>query len=152
MTTTEPAALSQTGSAIDAETCAMFVADPAKVARLRASVIGSRQTQALADTFRVLGDPTRVRILDALAREELCVCDLATLLGLTESAVSHQLRVLRGMRLVRSRREGRMMFYALDDQHIITLFHQGLRHVAEASVADGAATSVHGRGGEKESR
>ncbi len=127
--------LSEQSSAVDADSCAEFFADPAKIARLRALVIDARQTRALADTFHVLGDPTRVRILDALAHEELCVCDLATLLGLTESAVSHQLRMLRGMRLVRSRRDGRMMFYALDDQHIITLFHQGLHHVAEASPA-----------------
>ena len=79
----------------------------------------------------MLGDVTRVRILDALATGELCVCDLATLLGLTESAVSHQLRLLRGMRLVRSRRDGRMVFYTLDDQHIVALFAQGLEHVAE---------------------
>ena len=120
------------------DTCAVFVADAAKVDRLRAALIGSRQVAALAETFRALGDPTRVRVLDALAREELCVCDLATLLGLTESAVSHQLRLLRNMRLVRSRRDGRMMFYTLDDQHIITLFHQGLRHVDEAAGAPAA--------------
>jgi ArsR family transcriptional regulator len=86
---------------------------------------------ALAETFKVLGDVTRVRILDALARTELCVNDIAALLGLSESAVSHQLRVLRGMRLVRPRREGRMVFYSLDDQHIVGLFEQGLQHVRE---------------------
>ena len=87
----------------------------------------------LAETFRVLGDPTRVRILDALSHGELCVCDLAALVSMSESAVSHQLRLLRNLRLVRPRREGRMVFYALDDRHIITLFRQGLRHVQEAS-------------------
>ncbi len=79
----------------------------------------------------MLGDPTRVRILDALARSELCVYDLAARLGLTESAVSHQLRLLRNMRLVRTRRDGRLIFYALDDQHIVGLFEQGLEHVEE---------------------
>jgi ArsR family transcriptional regulator, lead/cadmium/zinc/bismuth-responsive transcriptional repressor len=113
------------------DACEVFVADPAKVARVRAALIGSRQVAGLSETFRALGDPTRVRILDALTHEELCVCDLATLLGLTESAVSHQLRLLRTLRLVRARRDGRMMFYALDDQHIVTLFQQGLRHVDE---------------------
>ena len=90
-----------------------------------------RTVAALADTFRVLGDPTRVRILDALSTGELCVCDIATLVELSESAVSHQLRLLRGMRLVRTRRSGRLVFYALDDQHIIELFQQALTHVEE---------------------
>jgi DNA-binding transcriptional ArsR family regulator len=85
----------------------------------------------LAETFRALGDPTRVRVLDALSRAELCVCDLATLLGLSESATSHQLRLLRSLRLVRTRRAGRMVFYALDDDHITRLFAQGLEHVEE---------------------
>jgi DNA-binding transcriptional ArsR family regulator len=91
----------------------------------------ARTVGALADTFRVLGDPTRVRILDALSTGELCVCDIATLVELSESAVSHQLRLLRSMRLVRARRAGRLVFYALDDQHIIELFQQALTHVEE---------------------
>lgn len=86
---------------------------------------------ALSDIFKVLGDPTRVRILDVLSRGERCVMDLAHLLGLTESAVSHQLRLLRSTRIVRSRRDGRMIFYSLDDKHVLTLFRQGLRHVEE---------------------
>jgi ArsR family transcriptional regulator len=89
----------------------------------------------LAETFKSLGDVTRVRILDALAQQELCVNDLATFLGLSESAVSHQLRLLRTMRLVRSRRAGRMIFYTLDDQHIISLFQQASRHVMEVDQA-----------------
>ena len=86
---------------------------------------------ALADTFRVLGDPTRVRILDALAGGELCVYDLATAVGISESAVSHQLRLLRGMRLVRPRRAGRQVFYTIDDHHILELLRQALTHVEE---------------------
>src|SRR5881397_2521153 len=70
-------------------------------------------------------------VTDASSRSELCVCDIARLLGLTESAVSHQLRLLRGMRLVRPRRAGRMVFYSLDDHHIVGLFAQGLEHVEE---------------------
>jgi ArsR family transcriptional regulator, lead/cadmium/zinc/bismuth-responsive transcriptional repressor len=87
--------------------------------------------EALAETFRVLGDPTRVRILDALAGGELCVCDIASLVGISESAVSHQLRLLRGMRLVRPRRAGRLVYYTVDDQHIIELLRQALTHVEE---------------------
>lgn len=93
--------------------------------------LGDASVTALAETFKVLGDATRVRILDALSRSELCVCDIAEQLGLSESAVSHQLRVLRGMRVVRARRAGRQVFYALDDQHVVRLFEQGLRHVEE---------------------
>ena len=88
--------------------------------------------QALADTFRLLGDPTRVRIVDALSEGELCVCDIAAHIGISESAVSHQLRLMRNQRLVRGRREGRCVYYTLDDQHVLDLFQQGLRHVTEA--------------------
>jgi DNA-binding transcriptional ArsR family regulator len=85
----------------------------------------------LTEIFRVLGDPTRLRILDALSRGELCVGDLAGQLGVTESAVSHQLRLLRNVRIVRARRDGRMIFYSLDDRHVLSLFEEGLRHVQE---------------------
>ena len=95
------------------------------------SLLQPRTVEALADTFRVLGDPTRVRILDALSAGELCVCDIASLVGISESAVSHQLRVLRGMRLVRPRRAGRLVYYAVDDQHILELLKQALTHVEE---------------------
>jgi DNA-binding transcriptional ArsR family regulator len=96
------------------------------------SQLDSHAVEGLTEIFRVLGDPTRVRILDALSRAELCVGDLAATLGVTESAVSHQLRLLRSARIVRARRAGRMIFYALDDKHVLVLFRQGLRHVQEA--------------------
>jgi DNA-binding transcriptional ArsR family regulator len=105
--------------------------EPDRQERLRGSLLTGPSVAALAETFKLLGDPTRVRILDALSKTELCVCDIAGLLRLSESAVSHQLRLLRGMRLVRSRRAGRQVFYALDDHHIIGLFEQALRHVQE---------------------
>ncbi len=97
----------------------------------RGLLMSPHAVEALAETFRVLGDPTRVRILDALSGGELCVCDIASLAGISESAVSHQLRLLRGMRLVRPRRSGRLVFYALDDHHIIELLQQALTHVEE---------------------
>lgn len=103
---------------------------------LRAEVLGDEAVTALAETFRVLGDATRVRILDAISRGELCVGDIAELLGLSESAVSHQLRLLRGMRLVRPRRAGQLIFYTLDDHHIVELLAQGLRHVQERGAAE----------------
>jgi ArsR family transcriptional regulator len=103
----------------------------ADVLALRQRLRPRSSVAALAETFKMLGDTTRVRILDALSCSELCVCDIAGLLGLSDSAVSHQLRLLRGMRLVRPRRAGRMVFYALDDEHIVRLFEEGLRHVQE---------------------
>jgi ArsR family transcriptional regulator, lead/cadmium/zinc/bismuth-responsive transcriptional repressor len=101
----------------------------------KAALMGSRTVEAVADTFRVLGDPTRVRMLDALSAGELCVCDIASLVGISESAVSHQLRLLRGMRLVRPRRAGRLVFYAVDDQHILELLKQASTHVEESQSA-----------------
>lgn len=109
----------------------MLHLDPARVARLQATLIEPDHVEALAETFRALGDPTRVRLLDALSHGELCVCDLAQLIGLSQSATSHQLRLLRQLRIVRSRRAGRMVYYALDDRHVVALVRQGLRHVAE---------------------
>ena len=115
--------------------CDVFHLDPAKVIALKRKLLSEVSVGALAETFKLLGDTTRVRILDALSRSELCVCDIAGLIGLSESAVSHQLRLLRGMRLVRPRRAGRMVFYTLDDQHIVGLFEQGLEHVEERTRA-----------------
>ncbi|MCG8470934.1 MAG: metalloregulator ArsR/SmtB family transcription factor [Desulfobacterales bacterium] len=85
----------------------------------------------LADLFKALGDSTRVRILHALSFSELCVCDIASLLGMSSSAVSHQLRVLRGQRIVKYRKEGKNVIYSLDDTHVANLMDQGLRHVCE---------------------
>lgn len=85
----------------------------------------------LAETFRVLGDPTRLRIAYALSRDELCVCDLATVLGVSQSVVSHSLRALRQMRLVRYRKDGKIAYYSLDDDHIGALLEEGFRHIGE---------------------
>ena len=106
-------------------------APSADAERRRSSLLQPRTVEALADTFRVLGDPTRVRILDTLSHGELCVSDIAMLVGISESAASHQLRLLRGMRLVRPRRAGRLVYYAVDDQHILELLHQAMTHVEE---------------------
>jgi DNA-binding transcriptional ArsR family regulator len=115
--------------------CDHVHATPQELALQRQTLIPPQLAATLAETFRALGDPTRVRILDALSRAELCVCDLAALVGLSESATSHQLRLLRSLRLVRTRRSGRLIFYALDDDHITRLFAQGLEHVEEAMPA-----------------
>lgn len=85
----------------------------------------------LSDFFRIFGDQTRLRILYALAENELCVCDLAKLLGASQSAVSHQLQVLRSHRLVKYRREGKTVFYSLDDGHIFSILDIGIKHLEE---------------------
>ena len=85
----------------------------------------------LTELFRIFGDSTRVRILYVLFEAEMCVCDSAMLLGLTQSAVSHQLRALKNARLVKSRRDGKTVFYSLADDHVKTIIDQGLEHVSE---------------------
>lgn len=84
----------------------------------------------LAELFKVFGDTTRVKILFALFTAEMCVCDITALLGLTQSAVSHQLRVLKQARLVKYRKEGKMVYYSLDDEHVKQIFDQGLAHIS----------------------
>ena len=113
------------------DACEVHYVNEKHVAKARKALSSDREILALAETFGNLGDPTRVRILQALTVEELCVCDLAKLLGVSESATSHQLRVLRSQRLVRYRKEGKMAFYSLDDGHIVTLMKEALRHVRE---------------------
>lgn len=85
----------------------------------------------MAELFKTFGDPTRIRILASLARQEMCVCDIAELLGMSQSAISHQLRVLKQMALVKFRREGKTVFYSLADSHVSTILAQGLDHVRE---------------------
>ena len=85
----------------------------------------------LAELFKVFGDSTRIKILYALFESEMCVCDIADLLGLTQSAISHQLRTLKANKLVRSRREGKTVFYSLADQHVRSIIGQGMDHVME---------------------
>lgn len=85
----------------------------------------------LAELFKLFGDSTRVQILYALLESELCVCDLASLIGVTQSAVSHQLRILKAGKLVKFRREGKTMFYSLDDDHVARILSQGMEHIGE---------------------
>lgn len=98
----------------------------AKQDRLEDDVI-----QTLAELYKTMGDPTRLRIIHALQGQELCVCDLSVVVNASESAVSHQLRLLRAQKLVKFRRQGKVVYYSLDDHHISILFQQGLEHVKE---------------------
>ena len=85
----------------------------------------------LGDFFKILGDSTRIKILSALFQSEMCVCDIAALLGMTQSAISHQLRVLKQGRLVKHRKDGKVVYYSLDDDHIKHIIDQGLTHISE---------------------
>lgn len=85
----------------------------------------------LAEVFKVFGDSTRVKILYSLFKNEMCVCDIAILVGTTQSAISHQLRVLKQAKLVKYRKDGKVIYYSLDDEHVKSIFNEGLRHVEE---------------------
>jgi len=113
------------------DVCEIYYVNEEHVGRARQALSPEKEIVSLAETFRTLGDPTRVKILQALTVEELCVCDLAKLLGVSESATSHQLRVLRSQKLVRYRKEGKMAYYSLDDKHIDNLLREALRHIRE---------------------
>lgn len=104
------------------------------VRKVRASQLGSNIVARMSSLFGALGDPTRLRIVSALSQRELCVCDIAASLGMSQSAISHQIRQLRELGLVRSRRDGRLVYYALDDDHVLTLFHQAKEHVEHLEV------------------
>lgn len=110
---------------------ATSVRHPRAVERAEAERCTEAELAALSDTFQILASPVRLRIVHALSRRELCVCDLAHVVGSSVSAVSHHLRQLRQMRLVRCRRRGRMAYYRLDDEHVAKLFAMGLEHVRE---------------------
>jgi ArsR family transcriptional regulator, lead/cadmium/zinc/bismuth-responsive transcriptional repressor len=107
------------------------IVHPDRVITARREASSEEELQRLATIYGVLGDPSRLKIVMALRREEMCVCDLAALTGISESAVSHQLRRLRDLSLVKTRREGQVVYYALDDKHVVLLLDIGLRHVRE---------------------
>jgi DNA-binding transcriptional ArsR family regulator len=119
------------------ESCDVPCLHPEVVRAARAALLPPTEAQDVATLFSVLADPTRVRLVAALAERELCVCDLANVLGMRQSAVSHQLRLLRALRVVRTRKEGRVVYYSLDDAHVAVLLAQGLAHVREAEGITG---------------
>lgn len=113
------------------ETCDIRVVHLDRVAQARAEAIAVKKLSWLALTFKIMGDPTRLKIIMALRSGEMCVCDIAAFVGLSESAVSHQLRRLREFALVRSRRDGQILYYSLDDEHVLDLVTMGLHHIEE---------------------
>lgn len=114
---------------LECDLCEQQCEHPQNICLARAELIDDTTAQHVAETFKILGDPTRVKILQTLSRRELCVCDLAAVLDMGQSAISHQLRLLRSARLVKYRKEGKMAWYSIDDDHITQLLDQGLRHI-----------------------
>lgn len=113
------------------ECCDFIHAHEEIVEKVRGKIPGEDTLYDLTELFRIFADSTRIRILYVLLESEMCVCDIAVLLGMTQSAISHQLRALKNARLVKSRREGKTVFYSLTDDHVKTIIDQGLEHVSE---------------------
>lgn len=113
------------------EICETKIVDPEKVEQVKSKLPVSQDINYLSKTFKALGDATRLQIVLALSHEELCVCDLATVVNISISAISHQLRILKGMKIVSFRKSGKMVYYSLDDNHIKNLVNQAMTHITE---------------------
>lgn len=113
------------------DSCSCTIIHEDVVTRVKDSIPQDETLYDLAELFKVFGDTTRIKILCALFQSEMCVCDIAALLGMTQSAVSHQLRVLKQTRLVKFRKEGKVVYYSLEDEHVKHIFDQGLIHISE---------------------
>ena len=113
------------------EQCADFHIHEEIVEKVDADMPDEEILYDLAELFKIFGDSTRIKILYVLFESEMCVCDIAALLGMTQSAISHQLRALKNARLVKSRRDGKTVFYSLADEHVKTILDQGIEHVTE---------------------
>jgi DNA-binding transcriptional ArsR family regulator len=120
-----------TESKIPTESCSCSVIHEEVVDRVRGSMPQEETLYDLAELFKVFGDTTRIKIICALFEAEMCVCDIAVLLNMNQSAISHQLRVLKQTRLVKYRKEGKIVYYSLDDEHIKQIFDLGLMHINE---------------------
>jgi DNA-binding transcriptional ArsR family regulator len=116
---------------IEADGCLVRIVHLDRVEKARREIIADRELDRLSLTYKVLGDPNRLKMVMALRNVEMCVCDLAAFTSLSESAVSHQLRRLKDLALVKSRRDGQIIYYALDDEHVSALLEVGLAHVRE---------------------
>ncbi len=118
-------------SSLDSPSCDSREVHLDNVRQVQPQIIPTEKAQQMADLFGTLADPHRLRLLSALAKQELCVCDLAASVKMSESAVSHQLRILRTMALVKYRREGRNVYYSLADSHIINIYREVVSHLDE---------------------
>jgi ArsR family transcriptional regulator len=111
--------------------CGVMVIDKKKVKSVAKSLPDDTEIDDLTNTFKILNDRTRLKIVLALAKEELCVCDLSALIGVSVSAISHQLRLLRNMRIVKNRKDGKMVYYSIEDSHIENIISETLVHIKE---------------------
>lgn len=111
--------------------CESTLVHTSVVQGVRGHLVDDAVVQEMAGMFKMMGDPTRLKLINALMLSEMCVCDLTELMGMSQSAVSHQLAALRKSRLIKSRRDGKQIFYSLDDEHIGLLFNQCLIHSRE---------------------
>lgn len=116
---------------MDEDRCKCRMIHEEQVEAARKTALDDAEVELLSQTFKALGDPSRLKILTALEKHEMCVCDLAALLAVSESAVSHQLRLLRTIKLVKNRREGTVLYYSLNDTHVNVLIKTALEHVRE---------------------
>ena len=116
---------------VDAPGCDTHLVNLENVRQVQPEILPMEKAQQMAEFFGTLADPNRLRLLSALASQELCVCDLAAVAKMSESAVSHQLRILRSQRLVKYRRDGRNIYYSLADSHVVTLYHEVSAHLNE---------------------
>ena len=121
-------------TSVNPELCQVACLHPHDVARARQGLVDDDTYRNLADLFAALADPTRVKMVHALLRQELCSCDIAALTGISPSGTSQHLRVLRSLRLVKSRRLGKLVYYSLDDTHITLLIQLGLTHLGHAEA------------------
>jgi ArsR family transcriptional regulator len=119
----------------DLQACSCSLLHEENISRAAAGLPSPAAIEGLGDLFKVFADPSRLRILAALSSAELCVCDLESLLGMSQSAVSHQLALLRRARLVRTRRQGRVLWYSLDDSHVDKILAIGMAHATEGRRA-----------------
>ncbi|WP_019504410.1 helix-turn-helix transcriptional regulator [Pleurocapsa sp. PCC 7319] len=122
----------QVSSKSEAPTCDSYLVHLEQVRQVQSEIVTTEKAQQMAQFFGAMADPHRLKLLSALAQAELCVCDLAAVVKMSESAVSHQLRLLRNLRLVKHRREGRNVYYRLADAHIANLYQEVAEHLEEA--------------------
>ncbi len=113
------------------ERCSCTTIHEEVVSKVKETMPSEETLYDLAELFKVFGDTTRIKILCVLTEAEMCVCDIASLLNMTQSAISHQLRALKSARLVKYRKEGKVVYYSLDDDHVNTIFNIGLKHLSE---------------------
>lgn len=109
--------------------CRCHSAEEETIKTLETELSGEKGLLPLSKMFKGLGDPTRLKIIYVLSKSSLCVCDISNLLDISQSAISHQLKVLRDLKLVKFEKQGKLVIYSLDDEHVIQLFNQGLNHV-----------------------